>query len=41
MAKVHMVAEKDMQESSMLDYYVTVRREDNGDLTSSIIACPL
>ena len=31
MAKVHMVAEKDMQESSMLDYYVTVRREDNGE----------
>ena len=31
MPKVHMVAEKDMQESSMLDYYVTARREDNGE----------
>ena len=29
MAKVHQVAEAEVKESSMLDYYVVVRREDN------------
>jgi hypothetical protein len=29
MPKVHQVAEADLKESSMLDYYVAVRREDN------------
>ena len=29
MPKVHQVSEADVKESSMLDYYVVVRREDN------------
>jgi hypothetical protein len=29
MPKVHQVAEAEVKESSMLDYYVVVRREDN------------
>ena len=29
MPKVHQVSEADVIESSMLDYYVVVRREDN------------
>ena len=34
MPKVHMVSEKDMQPSSMLDYYVTVRRADDGEFVA-------
>jgi hypothetical protein len=29
MPKVHQVSEAELKESSMLDYYVAVRREDN------------
>ena len=29
MPKVHQVSEAEVKESSMLDYYVVVRREDN------------
>ena len=34
MSKVHMVSEQDIQPSSMLDYYVTVRRKDNGEFVA-------
>ena len=34
MPKVHMVSEQAMQPSSMLDYYVTVRRKDTGEFVA-------
>jgi hypothetical protein len=34
MSRVVMVSERDIQPSSMLDYYVTVRRKDNGEFVA-------
>ena len=34
MPKVHQVAEAELKESSMLDYYVVVRREDNKEFVA-------
>ena len=34
MPKVHQINEADIKESSMLDYYVTVRREDTNEFVA-------
>ena len=34
MPKVHQIAEADLKESEMLDYYVAVRRADNNEFVA-------